>query len=164
MLQLCASSDFHAIYTIINDAAQRYNGIIPIDRYHQPYMPKEELQKEIDNGVLFWGAYHDTGLVGVMGIQSVEDVYLIRHAYVSSYQQGQGVGGKLIRHILKNTQGTILVGTWADAYWAIRFYEKHGFCLTDAEEKNRLLTRYWNVPDRQIETSVVLTYNAANSL
>ena len=119
-------------------------------------MSRDELQHEIDNGVVFWGYEEDGELVGVMGIQNVKDVTLIRHAYVRTEKQNQGIGGKLLINLLKKTTRPVLVGTWADAVWAIRFYEKHGFRLVSPEEKDILLRNYWSVPERQIETSVVL--------
>ncbi len=156
MIRLCTDAEFDDIFTIINDAAQAYKGIIPVDRWHEPYMPKHELRQEIDAGVVFWG-YEDEGeLTGVMGIQEVLDVTLIRHAYVRSARRNSGIGGKLLLHLLAQTQRPLLVGTWADAAWAVQFYEKRGFRLVTPEEKNRLLKKYWSVPDRQIETSIVL--------
>jgi N-acetylglutamate synthase-like GNAT family acetyltransferase len=156
MIRQCDSSDFETIYEIINEAAEAYRGVIPEDRWKEPYMPRDELRHEIDAGVEFW-AYEAQGeLVGVMGIQPVHDVTLVRHSYVRIAKQGQGVGGKLLSHLRKMTSSPILIGTWADATWAIRFYEKHGFVLVSLEEKTRLLKKYWSIPDRQIETSVVL--------
>jgi N-acetylglutamate synthase-like GNAT family acetyltransferase len=144
------------IYEIINDAAQAYREVIPVDRWKEPYMSKDELRREIDEGVIFWGYEEDGELVGVTGIQHVQDVTLIRHAYVRTAKRNQGIGGKLLAHLRKQTTRPILIGTWADAVWAIRFYEKHGFRLVSSEEKERLLRKYWSVPERQIETSVVL--------
>jgi N-acetylglutamate synthase-like GNAT family acetyltransferase len=143
-------------WAIINDGAQAYRGIIPEDRWTEPYMSREKLQDEIDDGVVFWG-YEDTGnLLGVMGLQQVRDVTLIRHAYVRSSSQKQGIGTHLLSHLRLLTKRPVLIGTWADAVWAIRFYKRHGFQMVSNEEKDRLLKRYWNIPDRQIETSVVL--------
>jgi N-acetylglutamate synthase-like GNAT family acetyltransferase len=156
MVRKCDESDFEAIYQIINEAAQIYKGIIPADRWKDPYMPKEELKHEIDAHVCFWGYEEEGELLGVMGIQDVLDVTLIRHAYVRTAQQNRGIGGKLLSHLRTLTSRPILLGTWADATWAIRFYEKHGFHLVTPEEKDRLLKKYWSIPDRQIETSVVL--------
>lgn len=156
MIRQCDSSEFEIIYEIINDAAQAYKGVIPGDRWKEPYMSKDELQHEIDEGVIFWGYEEDGELVGVMGIQHVQDVTLIRHAYVRTTKQNQGIGGILLSHLRKQTTRPILIGTWADAVWAIRFYEKRGFRLVSSEEKTRLLRKYWSVPERQIETSVVL--------
>jgi N-acetylglutamate synthase-like GNAT family acetyltransferase len=156
MVRKCDESDFEAIYQIINEAAQIYKGIIPADRWKDPYMPKEELKHEIDAHVCFWGYEEEGELLGVMGIQDILDVTLIRHAYVRTAQQNRGIGGKLLSHLRTLTSRPILLGTWADATWAIRFYEKHGFHLVTPEEKDRLLKKYWSIPDRQIETSVVL--------
>jgi N-acetylglutamate synthase-like GNAT family acetyltransferase len=156
MVRKCDESDFESIYQIINEAAQVYKGIIPADRWKEPYMPREELKREIDAHVCFHGYEEDDELLGVMGIQDVLDVTLIRHAYVRTAQQNRGIGGKLLSHLRTLTARPILLGTWADATWAIRFYEKHGFHLVTPEEKDRLLKKYWSIPDRQIETSVVL--------
>jgi len=156
MIRQCSSKDFDSIYEIVNDAAQAYKGIIPADRWKEPYMPKEELRHEIEEGVVFWGCEEEGELIGVMGIQHVQDVTLIRHAYVRTSRQNQGVGGKLLAHLRKQTSRPILIGTWSDATWAIRFYEKHGFRLVSRQEKERLLRRYWSIPERQVETSVVL--------
>ena len=156
MIRDCADADFEAIYEIINDAAQAYRGIIPPDRWHEPYMPREELREEISDGVAFVGYEKDGELAGVMGTQEVQDVILIRHAYVRTAQRGRGIGGALLARIMDEANRPVLIGTWADAVWAVRFYERHGFQLVSAAEKDRLLRKYWNVPSRQIETSVVL--------
>jgi N-acetylglutamate synthase-like GNAT family acetyltransferase len=156
MIRRCDARDFELMWAIVNDGAQAYKGIIPPDRWTEPYMPAEKLQHEIDDGVVFWG-YEDGGrLVGVMGLQQVQDVTLIRHAYVLTANQGQGIGARLLSHLCQLTNDPVLIGTWAAAVWAIRFYEKHGFQIVSAEEKNRLLKKYWTIPERQIETSVVL--------
>jgi GNAT superfamily N-acetyltransferase len=156
MIRKCNDSDFETIYEIVNDGAQAYKGVIPADRLKEPYMDGDELRHEIDAGVEFWG-YEEAGeLLGVMGIQHVLDVTLIRHSYVLTSRQNKGIGGKLLLHLRTMTSRPILIGTWADASWAIRFYEKHGFRVVTVEEKNRLLNKYWSIPDRQIETSVVL--------
>ncbi len=158
MIRPCTDSDVPDIFAIVNDAAQAYKGVIPSDRCHEPYMPVEELKEEIAAGVKFWG-YEDGGqLIGVMAVQPVKGVTLIRHAYVKTGMRNRGIGGKLLAHLLGQTEGKILVGTWKAAGWAVRFYEKHGFQLVSEEEKNRLLKTYWNIPERQIETSVVLVY------
>ena len=156
MIRPCDNNDFESIYSIINDAAKAYEGVIPEDRWKEPYMPKEELRHEMDEGVLFWGYDEGGELVGVMGIQHIRDVTLIRHAYVLTTRQNQGLGGKLLSQLRGQSNRPILIGTWADAVWAIRFYQKHGFRLVSQEEKNRLLKRYWSIPKRQVETSVVL--------
>jgi GNAT superfamily N-acetyltransferase len=156
MIHHCEQSDFKAIYSIINDAAEAYRGIIPADRWKEPYMPEEELRHEIDEGVLFWG-YEEVGeLVGVMGMQHVKDVTLIRHAYVRTLRRNRGIGAELLSVLRGETARPLLVGTWRDAVWAIRFYERHGFRLVSPEQKGQLLRKYWSIPDRQIETSVVL--------
>jgi len=156
MIRQCDDTDFEMIYSIINDAAQAYKGVIPADCWKEPYMSKDELQREVDEGVVFWGYEEDGELVGVMGIQQVQDVTLIRHAYVRTAKRNQGIGGRLLSHLREETTRPILVGTWADAVWAIRFYEKPGFRLVSSEEKDRLLRKYWSIPERQIETSLVL--------
>ncbi len=156
MIRPCTDNDFDAVLAIVNDAAQAYKGHIPADRWHEPYMPAEYLRHELDAGVRFWG-YEDAGrLLGVMGIQDVQDVTLIRHAYVRTAERGKGIGGKLISHLKTLITRPALVGTWAAATWAIRFYERNGFKLVTWEEKERLLRKYWNIPERQTETSVVL--------
>lgn len=157
MIADCKPGDFDAMLAIINDAAEAYRGVIPADRWHDPYMGREELAGEIAAGVAFRGEFDaDAGLVGVMGAQKVDDVLLIRHAYVRTAWQGQGIGSALIEDLLARAAPPILVGTWAAASWAVAFYRKHGFEPTSAAEKDRLLRRYWQIPERQIETSVVL--------
>jgi GNAT superfamily N-acetyltransferase len=156
MIRRCNDRDFELIWIIINDGAQAYQGIIPADRWTEPYMSREKLRHEIDEGVVFWG-YEEAGtLVGVMGLQKVHDVTLIRHAYVRTSSQRLGIGAHLLSHLRELTNGPVLIGTWADAVWAIRFYERHGFQVVSPQAKNRLLKKYWTVPERQIETSVVL--------
>jgi N-acetylglutamate synthase-like GNAT family acetyltransferase len=152
----CGENDFEVIYSIINEAAQAYKGAIPDDCWKEPYMSKEELQHEIDAGVIFWGYEEDGKLVGVMGLQQIQDVALIRHSYIRTLKQKEGIGKKLLSHLQRQTARPILVGTWADAVWAIRFYEKNGFWLVSMEEKNLLLKKYCMISERQIETSVVL--------
>lgn len=156
MIRLCDDRDFKSIWAIINDGAQAYRDTIPPDRWTEPYMPGEKLQHEIDEGVQFWGYQDAEALLGVMGLQPVRDVTLIRHAYVRTRSQKQGIGAHLLSHLQALTKGPLLIGTWADALWAIRFYERHGFQMVSTEEKDRLLTQYWSIPERQIETSVVL--------
>lgn len=155
-LRICKDEDFEALYAIINDAAQAYKGVIPADCWKEPYMPRAELRHEIEEGVVFWGYCRDGELVGVMGLQQREDVALIRHAYVRTACRRQGIGGKLLERLRKETDRPMLVGTWASATWAIRFYERHGFDLVSRDEKEALLRRYWKVPERQIAASVVL--------
>jgi len=146
----------HTITSIINDGAQAYRGVIPADCFHDPYMPPEKLASEMTAGVIFWGWYEAELLVGVMGLQAVRDVTLIRHAYVRTTHQGKGIGSSLLNHLLAKVTGNILVGTWAAASWAIRLYERHGFVLTGSVEKDALLDSYWQIPPRQRDTSVVL--------
>lgn len=152
------AGDRDEILFIINDAAEAYRGVIPPDRWHEPYMSGEELDREIAAGVAFRG-WDDpaSGLTGVMGAQDVRDVTLIRHAYVRTAHQGRGIGGRLLEALLADTDRPMLVGTWLAAEWAIRFYERHGFRRTGRAETTRLLRAYWTIPPRQIETSVVLT-------
>ena len=156
MIRPCADADFPAILEIVNDAAQAYRGIIPADRWREPYMQETELAHQLADGVTFWGYVENGDLSGVMGIQHVHDVTLIRHAYVRTACRNRGIGTALLVHLRTLTAKPILIGTWASASWAIRFYEKHGFSMIVGEEKNRLLRKYWSIPERQIETSVVL--------
>lgn len=157
MIRSLLPSDFDTILKVINDAAQVYKGVIPDDRWKEPYMPAEELREEIEAGVWFFGWVEGGHLLGVTGIQALKGTTLIRHAYVLPECQRRGIGTKLLEHLLGLAETSeILVGTWTDATWAIRFYEKHGFKLVSSREKDRLLRTYWNIPERQIETSVVL--------
>ena len=157
MIRSLLPSDFDDILKIINDAAQAYKGVIPDDRWKEPYMSAEELRGEIEAGVRFFGWVEGGHLLGVTGIQALQDTTLIRHAYVLPGYQRQGIGTKLLEYLIGLAETPeILVGTWADATWAIRFYEKHGFKLVSPREKDRLLRTYWNIPERQVETSVVL--------
>ena len=153
----CRDDDREAIVAIVNDASQAYRGVIPPDCWHEPYMPAEELDREIDAGVAFWGYEADGALAGVMGIQEVGDVDLIRHAYVAPGSQRNGVGSALLERLTGATDRPLLVGTWAAAEWAIDFYRRHGFELVSRERGAELLKTYWTIPARQIETSVVLT-------
>jgi GNAT superfamily N-acetyltransferase len=152
----CRDDDRRAILEIVNSAAEAYRAVIPADRWREPYMPLRELDGEIAAGVVFWGYEADGALLGIMGIQPVRDVDLIRHAYVSPGSQRRGVGAALLEHLSRSTTRRMLVGTWAAAEWAIRFYRRHGFELVSPECKTALLKTYWSIPDRQIETSVVL--------
>lgn len=156
MIRRCKESDFNSIFNIINDAAQAYKGVIPEDRWNEPYMPFEKLRNEIDDGIVFWGLERDGQLRGVMGIQDKDDVTLIRHAYVRTQAQKIGIGTKLLRHLEGMTEKPVLIGTWAASLRAISFYEKNGYVQVSEEEKNRLLRKYWSIPNRQLETSVVL--------
>ena len=156
MILKCEQTDIKEICDIINDAAIAYKGIIPDDRWHDPYMSEEELQKQIDEGVQFWCWKEHGEMMGVMGIQYKEDVTLIRHAYVRSIFRSKGIGSKLLAHLSSIASTPVLIGTWAAATWAIQFYIKHGFRLLSRSETETLLRKYWNIPDRQIESSVVL--------
>jgi N-acetylglutamate synthase-like GNAT family acetyltransferase len=156
MIRLCTDNDFHAIFEIVNDAAQAYKGVIPDDRWHEPYMTQDHLRHELESGVVFWGYEENGELLGVMGIQDVKNVTLIRHAYVRTKHRNKGIGGRLISHLKTDIHRPALVGTWQAATWAIRFYERYGFKLVSHEAKERLLRKYWNIPERQTETSVVL--------
>ena len=156
MISKCEQRDFNEIYEIINDATTASRGVIPADRWHEPYMTEEELKRQIDEGVQFWSYTEDEEIIGVMGIQFKGDVTLIRHAYVRTAKRNKGIGSKLLEHLYATSTTPVLIGTWADAKWAIEFYQKHGFRLLATEEKNNLLRKYWTIPDRQIEASVVL--------
>jgi len=156
MIRRCEERDFELMWAIINDGAQAYKGIIPADRWTEPYMSREKLQDEIEEGVVFWGFEESGALLGVMGIQQVQDVTLIRHAYVRTGSQKRGIGAHLLTHLREMAETPVLIGTWADAIWAIGFYQRHGFQVVGSEEKDRLLRKYWSIPERQIETSIVL--------
>ncbi|MCK4387404.1 MAG: GNAT family N-acetyltransferase [Dehalococcoidia bacterium] len=159
MIRGLLPSDFGAALRVINDAAQAYKGVIPDDRWKEPYMSAEELKAEIEAGVRFFGWMEDDHLLGVAGIQAIKDITLIRHTYVLTKCQRGGIGSRLLEHLLGLAKTPeILVGTWTNATWAIQFYERHGFNLVSPEEKDRLLQTYWNIPDRQVETSVVLKF------
>ena len=155
-IRRCRDDEREAIFAIVNAAAEAYRGVIPADRWHDPYMPMTELEGEIAAGVEFWGYEKDDELLGIMGIQRLGEVDLIRHAYVLPASQGKGVGGALLEHLMKTAERPVLVGTWASAGWAIGFYGRHGFEQVSPEQKDRLLREHWNIPERQIETSVVL--------
>jgi GNAT superfamily N-acetyltransferase len=159
VIRACRDDDRPAILAIVHAAAEAYRGVIPADRWREPYMPAEELDAELAAGVAFSGYEEDGELLGIMGIQPVRDVDLIRHAYTAPARQGRGVGGALLAHLLAGRDGTrpLLVGTWAAASWAIRFYERHGFEEVSVARKTELLREYWTIPERQVETSVVLT-------
>lgn len=157
-IRRCTDADLTAIETIINEAAQAYRGVIPPDCWHEPYMTRSELTAEIAAGVNFWGWDESTTLIGIMGIQKVRDATLIRHAYVRTAHQCRGIGSALLAHLSDQATGLLLVGTWAAAEWAIRFYKRHGFRQLSPDEKDRLLSTYWSIPVRQQETSVVLVY------
>ena len=156
MIRKCKQSESDIIHEIINDGAQAYKGVIPADRWHEPYMSREELKQEMVDGVVFWGFEADQELVGVMGIQDKGDVNLIRHAYVRTRSRKQGIGTQLLKHLESIDGKPILIGTWADAIWAIAFYQKNGYRVVTETEKNRLLRKYWSISEQQVETSVVL--------
>jgi GNAT superfamily N-acetyltransferase len=156
MIRPCTEEDFETIWSIVNDGASAYAGVIPADRWTTPYMSRDDLRHELADGVTFWGCEDEGALTGVMGIQDVADVTLIRHAYVRTGFQNRGIGGQLLAHLRTLTRRPVLIGTWATATWAIRFYERHGFRVVSPAEKEQLLRRYWKIPERQVETSVVL--------
>lgn len=157
MIRPCVDADVPVIDSIINEAARAYRGHVPDDCLHDPYMSRDELLHEMASGVRFSGWEEEGQLLGVMGIQDVKDVSLIRHAYVRSAAQGKGIGSALLKHLTSSATRPLLVGTWAAATWAISLYQRHGFELAGAEEKDRLLSTYWTISDRQRATSVVLT-------
>jgi N-acetylglutamate synthase-like GNAT family acetyltransferase len=156
LIRQSVEADFTGILGIINDAAVAYRGVIPADRWHEPYMSATDLETQIAEGVVFWIAEQEGRLSGVMGIQDKGDVALVRHAYVASTTQRSGVGTKLLRHVESRVDKPILIGTWAAASWAIEFYQRNGFTMVSDGDKDRLLRKYWSIPARQIETSVVL--------
>lgn len=156
MIRQCEPKDFQEIYDIINDAATAYKGVIPNDRWHSPYMQKEELRIQIEEGVQFWCYKEEENILGIMGIQYKGEVTLIRHAYVRSKNRNKGIGAALLAYLVSISSTPILIGTWADAHWAIKFYQKHGFRLLDRQDIEFLLRKYWRIPLRQIDTSVVL--------
>lgn len=160
MIRLCQEKDIDTIYEIVNDSARAYAGHIPADRYHEPYMPMDQLLSEMADGVVFYGYEDDGQLVAVMGLQDKGPVILIRHAYTLSGKRSRGFGSGLLEHLLGMTAKPVLIGTWRDAEWAIRFYERFGFRLAGEEEKERLLREFWSIPERQVETSVVLMSEA----
>jgi len=155
-IRACSDGDREAILAIVNAAAEAYRGVIPADRWREPYMPGDELDAEMAAGVEFWGYEGDGELVGIIGIQDVGELDLIRHAYVSPGRQGRGIGGALLEHLTRPATRRMLVGTWAAAERAIRFYRRHGFVSVPADCTAALLCRYWSIPERQIESSVVL--------
>ena len=160
MIIECTKNNIFKILHVINDAALKYKGVIPNDCWHEPYMSEQELISEFVNGVRMFGYKRNNKLVGVMGIQKLKDVTLIRHAYTLTHFQGTGVGKLLLKYLLDRNQNTcLLVGTWQDATWAIRFYEKFGFILLTKKQTDQLLKKYWKISSNQIENSVVLTIN-----
>ncbi len=167
MIRKVTSSEYSVVTEVVNDAAEAYKDVIPSDCWKEPCMTSEELMEEVDRGVEFYGWYENDELIGVMGIQPVKDVALIRHAYVCTSHQRRGIGKRLLRHLINldgNQRAEILVGTWRAAWWAVKFYEKNGFQLVSIEASNRnRLRRYWTIPDRQAETSVVLELKSNNT-
>jgi N-acetylglutamate synthase-like GNAT family acetyltransferase len=159
MIRKCLQTDFDEILEIINDGAQAYQGVIPADRWREPYMSRSELEKQLSEAVVFYAHADGNSLSGVMGIQHVQDVTLIRHAYVRSQLQRRGIGSKLLTALGQKSEQPILIGTWAAAAWAIQFYQKHGYKPVPDNEIPILLTKYWSIPKRQIESSVVLGDN-----
>jgi N-acetylglutamate synthase-like GNAT family acetyltransferase len=156
LIRRIQETDLAAASAIVNEAAQAYRGVIPADRWHEPYMPRDELEREIADGVVFWVAEEDGRLSGVMGIQDKGEVALVRHAYVSPNLQRKGVGTRLLRHVQGLTRKPVLIGTWAAASWAIEFYRRNGYTIVSNRHKDTLLQKYWSIPARQVETSVVL--------
>jgi N-acetylglutamate synthase-like GNAT family acetyltransferase len=161
IIRLSEAADFEAMLAIVNQAAGAYRGVIPEDRWHEPYMSADELRREIAQGVVFWVADDEGRVLGIMGIQDKGDVALVRHAYVAPGTQRSGVGTRLLRHVEGLTDKPILIGTWAAASWAIEFYRRNGFTVVSSAEKDRLLQTYWSIPARQVETSVVLANRPA---
>ena len=161
-IRRCVPEDRDRIFAIVNAAAEAYRGAIPDDCFHEPYMPRDEFEREIAAGVDFWGYEENGELLGVMGIQAIKDVDLIRHAYVLPGTQGKGIGTQLLAHLETTTDRPILIGTWRDAVWAIRFYERHGYELVPEENREALLRKYWTlISDRQVEVSIVLKQRSA---
>jgi len=156
IMRPCGPEDFEDIYATINDGAQVYKGVIPADRWHEPYMSHQELSDELQNNVLFWGIERDGRIAAVMGIQDKNDVALIRHAYVQNVLRRQGLGSRLLKHLEAKSSKPILIGTWADARWAVSFYQKHGYSILNKKNTVHLLRKYWSIPQRQVDTSVVL--------
>ena len=156
LIRKSVEADLDAIVAVVNDAAQAYRGVIPVDQWREPYMPRDELIREMAHGVAFWVAEEAGHLLGVMGMQDKGIVALVRHAYVAQAAQRKGVGTRLLRHVESLSGKPILIGTWADASWAIEFYRRNGFTVLPSDQKDRLLRTYWSIPERQVETSVVL--------
>jgi GNAT superfamily N-acetyltransferase len=156
LIRRSVAADFATMLAIINDAAQAYRGVIPADRWHEPYMPADELMRECSDGIVFWVAEEEGRLLGAMGIQDKGEIALVRHAYTAPSAQRKGVGTKLLRHVEGLAGKPVLIGTWAAAWWTVEFYRRNGYTLVSSGDKDRLLRRYWSIPTRQIETSVVL--------
>ena len=165
MIRKLSCTEFGSILRVINNAAEAYRGVIPKDRWKEPYMSTTELREEVESGVQFYGWTEHKLLLGVMGFQPVNNITLIRHAYVLANQQRRGIGEKLLNHLLSLAKTSeILVGTWKAAWWAICFYQKHGFALVSREEGHKLLRKYWDIPERQVETSAVLAFKKGKML
>ncbi|MBF0385567.1 MAG: GNAT family N-acetyltransferase [Candidatus Omnitrophica bacterium] len=165
MIKKCTTKHFRDIYEIINDAAFAYKGVIPKDRWHEPYMSEAKLRKEIESGVVFYGFWEKSVLLGIMGIQALKEVTLIRHAYVRTENRRRGIGGRLLGYLCRLADNPVLIGTWKAADWAIGFYQKHGFELIEPESaKNALLNKYWKIPQRQVITSVVMQRNKRQAI
>src|SRR3989449_10185685 len=156
LIRESVEADSAAMLTIVNAAAQAYRGVIPADRWREPYMPSDELEKEIADGVVFWVTEEDGRLLAVMGIQDKGEVALVRHAYVAPAVQRKGVGTSLLRHVQGLTGTPVLIGTWADASWAIEFYRRNGFTVVPHTHKDSLPRSYWSNPARQAAKSWVL--------
>ncbi len=156
MISRCEREHFYEVYEVINDSAKAYRGVIPADRWREPYMTEDELRNQIDEGVQFWSYKLEGQILGVMGIQDKGEVCLIRHAYVRTKFRNKGIGGALLKHLCSLSGKPILIGTWADAHWAVNFYLKQGFRLLPVPAKDFLLQKYWTIPKQQAETSVVL--------
>ncbi len=164
MIRRCTGKDFEEIYEIINQAAEAYRGVIPDDCWHEPYMSREQLSREISADVRFWGWEIGGTLAGVMGLQDKGEVVLIRHAYIRTVMRNRGIGSCLLRYLESTTEKAILIGTWAEAAWAIAFYQKHGYRPVATKEKDQLLRKYWDISERQMETSVVLVHKKWDDL
>lgn len=164
MIRSCGDADLEEILEVINDGAEAYRGVIPAECWHEPYMTALELRGEMNDGVLFWGHEEQGHLDAVMGLQDKKDVLLIRHAYVRTRRRRQGIGSELLRRLEADADRPILIGTWAVASWAIAYYQKHGYALVAGETKARLLRRFWRIPERQVENSVVLAKGRWQSL
>ena len=157
MIKKYTKNDTSKILHIINDASLRYKGIIPDNCWHEPYMSKQELIDELSDGVRMFGYHHNSKLIGVIGIQKIKDVILIRHAYTLTSHQGKGTGSALLKYLIKkNHDSRLLVGTWQSAIWAIQFYKKFGFILHTKDQSALLLKKYWKISSKQIKNSVVL--------
>jgi GNAT superfamily N-acetyltransferase len=156
LIRECGDADFDEILDVVNDGAAAYKGVVPDDRWHEPYMTADELRRDMDDGVRFWGCEEQGRLIAVMGLQDRTETVLIRHAYVRTVRRRQGLGTQLLRHLEGGRDRPILIGTWEAAVWAVAYYEQAGYVLLPPDAKTRLLKRFWRIPERQVETSVVL--------